>query len=182
MALRRDHGQAVGLRTSLIVSLSIVLALVTGCYRSHGMGTDSEPVTDGGIRRDGATTDAGPVSCDEESLPAPSGPPCTEAVNACRSACPAGDEPCRDACFDAPCRACFYGTIFHCANEAGCEPLWRDFACCVESVPTCSALRGFDRVYCASSCPMRFEPYTRCIEETGGMDCFLRAAIDCNVR
>lgn len=172
------------MRAALVASLSVVLALVAGCYQSTELGRDSGPLADGGIRRDGGPPiDAGArVPCDEESIPAVSGPPCSAAVTACRDACPAGDEPCRDACLDAPCRACVYQTIFHCANEAGCEPLWHEFACCVESVPMCSDLWGFDRVNCATSCPMRFEPYATCIEEMGGMECFLRAARDCHLR
>ena len=96
--------------------------------------------------------------------------------------CDRMDEPCRDACLDMPCRICVYQTIFHCANEAGCEPLWQDLACCIEAVPMCSHLRGFDRAFCGESCPMRFEPYAMCIEERGGMECFRRAARNCGLR
>ncbi len=172
------------MRFLLVASLSVVLTLVAGCYRSHDAGRDSGPRADGGPRPDGGVPidSGGRVPCDEESLPPFSGPPCSEAVSACRSMCADGDEPCRDACLDTPCRACVYGTIFHCANEAGCEPLWRSFACCAEGVPMCGDLQGFARVTCATSCPTLFEPYAHCIESTGGMDCFLRAARDCHLR
>jgi hypothetical protein len=147
----------------------VVLVLVSGCYQSHELGRDAGPLPDAGV-----------VTCDRESIPAFTGAPCSDAVNACRAAC--ADEPCREACLDAPCRACRYQTLFHCANEAGCEELWRAFACCVESVPTCSALRGFERTSCAMSCPMQFDPYAHCIESMGGMACFMRAAATCNLR
>ena len=176
MALRRDDGQAPGLRSSLAPALAAVLTLVAGCYQSHETGTGSGPVADAGPRRDGAAP-----SCDEESLPPYAGPPCSEPVIACHRACPAEDEPCRDACLDDRCRECIYGTIFHCANERGCQPLWGAFACCVEAVPMCRHLRGFDRARCAMSCPMRFDPYARCIDGTG-TECFLRAASNCNLR
>lgn len=166
------------MRFSLVAVLCVVLALVAGCYQSHDIGSDAGPRPDAGPRLDAG---AG-VRCDEETLPEPVGPACSDAVSACRHACAPADDACRDACLDAPCRACFYGTIFHCANAAGCESLWRGFACCIESVPTCSDLRGFDRVRCAPQCPMQFEPYASCIENTGGMACFMRAALVCNLR
>lgn len=166
------------MRAVVIASLLAVIALAPGCYRSTERGSDA------GVRSDaGATSEAGaPVRCDEESLPPYPGPPCSDAVNACRDACPMGDETCRDACFDDACRACVYGTIFHCANVAGCEPLWRTFACCIESQPSCGDLRGFDRVMCAPSCPMQFEAYAMCIEPMGGPECFLEAARNCHLR
>jgi hypothetical protein len=169
-------------RSSFVAALSIALALAPGCYRSTERGRDAGPLADGGVRHDAGTPGdaAGRVACDEESLTEPT-TPCSDAVNACRDAC-GPDEPCRDACFDDACRACVFGTIFHCANEAGCEPLWHEFACCVESVPMCSELQGFDRTRCATSCPMRFEPYSMCIESMGGEDCFRRAARNCHLR
>lgn len=169
----------------LVASLSLLLPLTPACYRSHDLArTDAGPLPDGRPRRDiGAPTDSSaPLRCDEESLAPYSGPPCSDAVNACRRGCGPMDEPCRDACLDMPCRVCVYGTIFHCANQAGCEPLWRELACCVEDVPMCSHLRGFERAFCADRCPMRFEPYAMCIEERGGMECFRRAARDCELR
>jgi len=161
-----------------VAALPIVaLTLVGGCYQSHELGADSGPAADGG-----PPIDAGAgVRCDEESLPEPSAAPCSDAVNACRAACAPADGACHDACLDASCRACFYGTLFHCANAAGCESLWRTFACCIESVPMCSALRGYDRTSCASSCPMQFEPYAMCIESTGGVACFMTAASNCGL-
>lgn len=156
------------MRTWVLAPVFVVA--LAGCYESHA-------------RSEGPRSDAGlDVRCDEETLPEVVGRPCSDAVSACRSACARADEPCRDACLDAPCRACVFGTIFHCANEAGCEPLWRELACCVESVPGCGDLRGLDRTMCARSCPMRFEPYAMCIESMGGEECFLRAARNCELR
>jgi hypothetical protein len=153
-----------------LASISLAFALASGCYQSHETRRDGGPSIDTG----------GIIACDEETLPAYAGPPCSTAVTACRDACGA-DEPCRDACLDETCHDCIYATIFHCANEAGCLPAWRDFACCVESAPGCGALRGFDRTTCATSCPMQFEPYATCIEATGGMPCFLEAARRCGL-
>lgn len=167
-----------------VASAALAFALVAGCYRSHATGGDPPPRVDADLRRDvGARTDGGVAArCDEESLAPYEGPPCSDAVSACRRRCRDGDEPCRDACLDEPCRACVYGTIFHCAYEAGCEAVWHEFACCVESVPMCRDLRGFDRTRCADRCPMRFEPYATCIEEVGGVECFRRAARNCGLR
>lgn len=165
------------MRASSIGPLALALVTTAGCYQSHDAGSGG--VRDGGGRRDAAIDAATP--CDEESLAPYAGPPCSDAVIECHRACPAADEGCRDACLDDACRECIDGTIFACANERGCEPRWRDFACCVESAPGCGALRGFERTRCATSCPMRFEPYATCIEGTG-IECFLRAASVCQPR
>ena len=160
------------MRAAVLVSLALL-----GCYQAHELGVDAGPRPDVG-----PMPDTGNVSCGEETIPAFVGPRCSESVNACRDACAVMDEACRDACLDASCRACRFQTIFHCANAAGCETLWRSFACCVESVPMCSALRGFERSGCASSCPGQFQPYVQCIETTGGMPCFMQVAADCGLR
>jgi hypothetical protein len=165
----------VGLRALFVASLPLV-ALLVGCYQSHERGVSA--TADGGVR-DAAPIDAA-VACYEESLPPYAGSPCSDAVIACHRACPAADDDCHDACLDEQCEACIYGTIFPCANELGCEPRWREFACCVESVPGCGDLRGFDRTRCAPSCPMRFEPYATCIEGTGS-ECYLLAARVCGL-
>jgi hypothetical protein len=143
------------------------MLLAVGCYAAHEIGRDAGPRPDTG------------TSCADELIPAYAGPPCSDAVNACRASC--ADEPCRDACLDAPCRACRYTTLFRCANAAGCEDAWGMFACCVEDVPTCADLRGFARTQCATSCPMQFEPYSMCIEHVGGVACFMEAAMRCNL-
>jgi len=157
--------------------VALIALLVAGCAQVH-----ERDRADAGPRPDvGAGNDGGPVPCDEETLPEYAGPPCSDAVNACRAACASTDETCRDACLDAQCHACVYATIFHCANDAGCLSLWQTFACCVEGVPGCGALRGFDRTMCATSCPMQFQPYADCIPAMGGMECFLRAARNCGL-
>ena len=157
------------MRCASIAVLAVVL-LAAGCYQSHEVGRDAGPTPDTGANG----------RCDQESIPAYVGPTCSDAVNACRAAC--ADEMCREACFDAPCRACRYQTLFSCANAAGCEPLWRTFACCVQAVPMCADLRGYGRTACAPSCPMQFQPYAQCIESMGGVACFMRAAATCNLR
>lgn len=145
---------------------------LSGCYGVHEIPTDAGPPRDTGSA----------VSCATESIPAFAGPPCSDAVNACRDACAPSDETCRDACLDDACRQCRYQTLFHCANAAGCQALWGSFACCIESVPSCSTLRGFARAGCATSCPMQFAPYAQCIETTGGMPCFEQVAATCGLR
>lgn len=157
--------------------LTLSLTLASGCYQAHTIGVDGGPLPDVG-----PTPDTGVVTCDEETIPVYEGPTCSEAVNACRDACAPGDETCRDGCLDETCRTCRFQTLFRCANAAGCEGLWHAFACCVESVPTCSTLRGFARSGCAPSCPMQFDPYARCIEHDGGVACFMEAAASCHLR
>lgn len=161
-------------------ALSFAWLLVAGCYQAHSFGVDGGPLPDTGPRPDGAASDAA-VLCSEETLTPYTGPPCSDAVNACRSRCAPMDEMCRDACLDAQCHTCVYATIFHCANALGCAQRWHDFACCVEGVPGCTALRGFDRVMCAPRCPMLFQPYADCIPTTGET-CFLEAARTCGLR
>jgi hypothetical protein len=158
-------------RSPLLASLALV-----ACYQSHAVERDAGPLPDLG-----PMPDTGVVSCDQETIPAYVGPPCSDSVNACRDACPASDGMCRDACLDAPCRTCQFQTLFHCANASGCADLWHTFACCVERVPMCSTLRGFDRTMCATSCPMQFDPYAMCIESHGGVACFMEAAATCHL-
>jgi hypothetical protein len=159
------------LSSALAVALAAALGPVAGCYASRERPVDAGPRPDA----------PGSMRCEDESLPPYAGPPCSDAVSACRDRCARDDEPCRDACLDEPCRQCVYGAIFPCANAAGCESVWQTFACCVEGVPGCETLRGFERTRCAPRCPMRFEPYADCIESTGP-DCFLLAARTCHLR
>lgn len=149
--------------------LVLALALAAGCPEAHTIAIDAGPQPDSGV-----------ATCDDETLAPYDGPTCSEAVNACRDAC--ADETCREACLDAPCHACRYQTLFRCANAAGCDGLWHAFGCCVEGVPMCSELRGFARSGCAPSCPMQFDAYARCIEQRGGVPCFMEAAATCHLR
>lgn len=193
------HGQAHGVRTSILSTLLAVVTL-TGCYATHEPGggptrRDAGPI-DTGLRDGGPPVfpvdggppivrDAGPVDCRTEVVEPWAGDvACSESVNDCMRSCASGGaEGCFEECIAAEpeCQRCFYQTLIACSNREGCAGEWRRFACCTEGTGFCAGLTGFERLQCAGECPAEIEEYSSCLNTSAEM-CFFEAAGNCNLR
>ncbi len=128
-----------------------------------GRFVDAGRFMDAGQFDTGRFVDAGSGVCVDGEVLRYDGPGCAEATRGCLEGCRDGD--CQAECIsrDRECGVCINEMILSCANSVRCQPLWDQFACCLE--PTCPA-QGFERLACdLAGCEDVAEVTVDCLNE-----------------